>query len=75
MRCTLIIVNGSPVPRKIGTGKSASEYSAYLATARPYLHFPPFACHPLLATAVPFCFFNEFNPCGAKAKKQNLSPS
>jgi len=38
-------------------------------------HFPPFACHPLLATAVPFCFFDVFDPCGAKAKKQNHSPS
>jgi len=25
MRYTLIVVNGSPVPRKIGTGKSVSE--------------------------------------------------
>jgi hypothetical protein len=75
MRCTLIVVNGLLVPRKIGTGKSVSEYSAYLAAAQAYLHFPPFACHPLLATSVPFCFFNLFDPCGAMEKKQNHSPS
>lgn len=71
MRCTLIIVNGIPVPRKIGTGKSASECSAYLATARAYLHFPPLACHLLLATSVPFCFFDEFDSANWRSGQKN----
>ena len=45
----------------------------YLATARPHLHFPPFACHPLLGTSVPFCFFDVFDPCGAKAKNKTTA--
>ena len=74
----VISVNRSPRSReKIGTGYNRHQSTAhYLATARPYCAW--LLSGPLLAirfslTAVPFCFFDVFDPCGAKAKKNKTT--